>query len=229
MKYNLFLFDLDDTLLDFQASEKLCFDETFINFGINNLLDDIHKTYKVENSLLWEQLEKGEVNKDFLKVERFKRTLKHHKIEIAPHKMANFYLKQLPKHVVLLDGAIDILHYVRQFGEVGVITNGIELVQRERIKNSELKTLIDFIAVSDECGFAKPDARFFEYTVKKAKQFDKNSTIVIGDRLDADILGANNFRIDSCWYNQHSIENTSSAKPTFVIKNLMDLKNIFKT
>ena len=56
MKYNLFLFDLDDTLLDFQASEKLCFNETFINFGIKDLLEDIHKTYKIENNLLWKQL-----------------------------------------------------------------------------------------------------------------------------------------------------------------------------
>lgn len=228
MKYNLFLFDLDDTLLDFQASEKLCFNETFINFGIKDLLEDIHKTYKVENNLLWKQLERGEVDKDFLKVERFKRTLNHHKIEIAPHKMANFYLNQLPKHVVLLDGAVEILSYLKQFGEVGVITNGIEFVQRERIQNSELKFLIDFIAVSEECGFAKPDSRFFEYTVKKAKKFTKDSTIVIGDRLDADILGANQFGLDSCWYNQHHVENKSAAKPTYVVHDLINLKTLFK-
>lgn len=227
MKYNLFLFDLDDTLLDFQASEKLCFNETFINFGIKDLLEDIHKTYKVENNLLWKQLEKGEVDKDFLKVERFKITLDHHQIEIPPHKMAEFYLQQLPKHVVLLDGAIDILSHLKQFGEIGVITNGIEFVQRERINNSELKFLIDFVAVSEECGFAKPDTRFFEYTVKKAKQpFNKESTIVIGDRLDADILGANQFGIDSCWYNQHKAENTSTAKPTYTVNDLLSLKNI---
>jgi 2-haloacid dehalogenase len=227
MKYNLFLFDLDDTLLDFQASEKLCFNETFINFGIKDLLEDIHQTYKVENDLLWKQLEQGQVDKDFLKVERFKRTLDLHKIEIPPHKMANFYLEQLPKHVVLIDGAIEILSHFKQFGEIGVITNGMEFVQRERIKNSKLNNLIDFIAVSEECGFTKPDTRFFEYTVKKAKKFDKAKTIVIGDRLDADILGANQFGIDSCWYNQHNTKNISSAKPTYTIHDLPSLKTLF--
>ena len=227
MKYNLFLFDLDDTLLDFQASELLCFKETFTNFGIKDSKGDIHKTYKVENNLLWEQLERGEVDKDFLKVERFKRTLDHHMIEIPPHKMAEFYLEQLPKHVVLMDGAIEVLSYLKQFGEIGVITNGMENVQRERIKNSPIKDLIDFIAVSEECGFTKPDTRFFEYTVQKAKHFNKESTIVIGDRLDADILGANQFGIDSCWFNQHEVENTSSTYPTYVIHNLVKLKTIF--
>lgn len=226
MKYKLFLLDLDDTLLDFQASEKLCFKDTFTNFGVNALIDDIHKTYKLENNLLWEQLEKGEINKDFLKTERFKRTLDHHKIEIPPHKMADYYLTQLPKHVVLIDGAVELLKYLKQFGEVGIITNGMELVQRERIKNSELKNFIDFIAVSEECGFTKPDKRFFEYTVKKAKNFTKESTIVIGDRLDADILGANHFGINSCWFNQHNRENTSTAKPTYIINDLMSLKNL---
>ena len=227
MKYNLFLFDLDDTLLDFQASEKLCFHETFINFGIKDLLEDIHKTYKVENNLLWKQLEKGEVDKDFLKVERFKRTLDHHQIEIPPHKMSHFYLEQLPKNVVLIDGAVELLKHVKQFGEVGIITNGIEYTQRERIKNSELKNYIDFIAVSEECGFAKPDVRFFEFAANRSKKFVKDSTIIIGDRFDADILGAKNFGIDSCWFNPHKLENTASFKPTFEANSLAQIQKIF--
>ena len=227
MKYNLFLFDLDDTLLDFQASESLCFKETFTNFGIKDFVEDIHKTYKVENNLLWQQLEKGEVDKEFLQIERFKRTLDHHMIEIPPHKMAEYYLGLLPKQVVLMEGAMEVLSYLKQFGEIGVITNGMENVQRERIKNSPIKKFIDFIAVSEDCGFAKPDIRFFEYAVKKAKHFNKETTIVIGDRLDADILGANQFGIDSCWFNQKNTVNILNAKPTFVINDLLSLKNIF--
>ncbi|AUN96568.1 noncanonical pyrimidine nucleotidase, YjjG family [Bacteriovorax stolpii] len=226
MKYNLFLFDLDDTLLDFQASEKLCFTQTFIHFGVKDLLEEIHKTYKTENNHLWKQLERGEVDKDFLKVERFKRTLDIHKIEIPPHKMSEFYLEQLPKHVVLIDGAVEVLRHVKQFGEVGIITNGIEYTQRERIKNSELKDYIDFIAVSEECGFAKPDVRFFEFAASRSKNFVKESTIIIGDRFDADILGAHNFGIDSLWFNQHKTPNTSDLKPTYEAHSLSQVKKI---
>lgn len=226
MKYNLFLFDLDDTLLDFQASEKLCFTQTFINFGVKDLLEEIHKTYKTENNLLWKQLERGEVDKDFLKVERFRRTLDHHKIEIPSHKMSEFYLEQLPKHVVLIDGAVEVLKHVKQFGEVGIITNGIEYTQRERIKNSALKEYIDFIAVSEECGFAKPDVRFFEFAANRSKNFIKEKTIIVGDRFDADIVGAHNFGIDSLWFNQHKTANTSDLKPTFEAHNLKQVKEI---
>jgi 2-haloacid dehalogenase len=226
MKYNLFLFDLDDTLLDFQASEKLCFKQTFNHFGITDPLEDIHQTYKVENNLLWKQIETGEITKDFLKIERFKRTLDHHKIAIPPHKMADFYLEQLPLNVVLIEGAVEICKYVKQFGELGIITNGIESTQYARIKNSELKNYIDFIAVSEECGFAKPDVRFFEFAANKAKIFSKEKTLIVGDRIDADILGANLFGIDSCWFDQHQLKNESKALPTYIINKLSDFQKL---
>lgn len=227
MKYNLFLFDLDDTLLDFQASEKLSFKSTFNNFNISDdLIDALHKTYKVENNLLWKQIEKGEIDKDFLKVERFKRTLDIHKIEIPPHKMSDFYLEQLPKNVVLIDGAVEILAHLKSFGEIGIITNGIEATQRQRINNSPLKDYIDFIAVSEECGYAKPDIRFFEYAASKASVFIKDKTIIVGDRIEADILGANNFGIDSCWFNPHDQPLIEGVLPSYVVKSLHDISKL---
>ena len=226
MKYKLFLFDLDDTLLDFQASEKLSFKSTFLNFNIaENLIDGIHETYKIENSLLWKQIEKGEIDKDFLKIERFKRTIDSHKLEIPPHKMADFYLEQLPKNVVLIDGAVEVLAELKKHGEIGIITNGIEATQRLRIQNSPLKDYIDFLAVSEECGFAKPDLRFFEFAANKAKHFSKNSTIIIGDRIEADILGANNFGIDSCWFNPQNLNRPDNIHPTYTVHSLGQIKS----
>ena len=226
MKYKLFLLDLDDTLLDFQASEKLCFKETMDKFGFIKQLEELHKTYKIENNLLWKQVERGEIDKDFLKVERFKRTLDQHKIEMPPHIMADYYLEQLPKNVVLIDGALDVLKYLKPFGEIGIITNGIQSTQRQRIDNSELKNYIDFLAVSDECGFAKPDVRFFDFTVKRAKHFSKDTTIIIGDRIEADILGGNNFGIDSCWFNPEKLEVTKGIHPTFIAHSLSEIQNL---
>ena len=226
MKYKLFLLDLDDTLLDFQASEKLCFKETMDKFGFIKQLEELHKTYKIENNLLWKQVERGEIDKDFLKVERFKRTLDQHKIEMPPHIMADYYLEQLPKNVVLIDGALDVLKYLKPFGEIGIITNGIQSTQRQRIDNSELKNYIDFLAVSDECGFAKPDVRFFDFTVKRAKHFSKDTTIIIGDRIEADILGGNNFGIDTCWFNPEKLEVTKGIYPTFITHSLSEIQNL---
>ena len=226
MKYKLFLIDLDDTLLDFQASEKLCFRETFIHFGVNDSIDSIHQTYKTENNKLWAQVEKGEIDKDFLKVERFKRTLHQHSIEIPPHKMADFYLSQLPKNVVLIDGAIELCKHLSTLGIIGILSNGIEETQRARIKNSELKNYVHFTAVSEECGFAKPDIRFFQYALTRTQPFEKDSILMIGDRLEADILGASNFGIDSIWFNPHNISHSGKINPTHTIKNLSEINKL---
>jgi 2-haloacid dehalogenase len=46
-----------------------------------------------------------------------------------------------------------------------------------------------------------------------ARSFSAKETIVIGDRLDADIVGANRFGIESCWFNPGRLTNNTQALP----------------
>ena len=56
-----------------------------------------------------------------------------------------------------------------------------------------------------------------------AKPFAKHEAIIIGDRLDADILGANRYGIESCWLNPGRLPNESEAVPTFEAASLHDI------
>ncbi len=226
MKYNLFLFDLDDTLLDFKESERLSFYSSLQDIGITSNIDELFKLYQIENNALWKLFEKGQTTKDFLKVERFRKVFKAFNINLDPSIASQRYLDSLPQSVVLVDYAQEICEFVSKIGEIGIITNGILHVQKQRINNSKLKPFINFLSVSDECGYAKPDPRFFEYTVKKAAHFSKESTIIIGDRFDADIVGGHQFGIDTCWFNPENKTNTESIKPTFQISSLKEIQKI---
>lgn len=223
MKYELFLFDLDDTLLDFKASERLSFFLSLKTLGIE-ADETFFKLYQEGNQALWKQFEENKVTKDFLKVERFRLAFDKYKIDADPTVASARYLEALPETVVLMDHAVETCEWLKSYGELGIITNGIQTVQHKRIKNSKIAPYIDFIAVSDECGHAKPDVRFFEYTVKKAKHFQKNSTLIVGDRLDADIKGAHNFGIDSCWLNPERLTNNQDFKSTYEVKHLAEIK-----
>lgn len=223
LKYNNFLFDLDDTLLNFQASEKLSLDVTIEKFNIPNENDIFFNRYKIENDRLWKQIETGEITKDYLKIERFQRTLDAFDLTVDPEAMSDFYLTQLPQNVVLNEGAVELCRYLKNFGTIAIITNGMKNVQHTRINNSLIKDSIDFICVSEECGAAKPDPAFFEYTMNKISGAQKEKTIIIGDRLEADIKGANNYGIDSCWFNPHRVKNLTNIKSTYEINNLIDL------
>lgn len=224
MKYDLFLFDLDDTLLDFRASERQSFYLALQSLGIQTGLDDFFATYQVENAALWRLFEEAKTSKDHLKVERFRRTFVAHKIELDPELASSRYLDTLPQTVVLIDHAVEVCEWLSAHGEIGIITNGIQSVQSQRIQNSEIAPYVSFVSVSDECGFAKPDVRFFEHTVKKAKRFTKNSTIIVGDREDADIQGAHNFGIDSCWFNPTEKPRSAHLSPTYQVKHLAELR-----
>ena len=224
MKYNLFLFDLDDTLLDFRASEKLSFGIALKSLGVTSNIDELFKVYQVENAALWKLFEEAKTTKDHLKVERFRKVFQTYKIDVNPELASSRYLDALPETVVLMDHAVEVCQMLTEYGEIGVITNGIQSVQSQRIQNSKIFPFINFVSVSDECGFPKPDVRFFDYTVKKAKLFSKASTIIIGDREEADILGGHNFGIDSCWYNPHGRVSAVSVVPTYEIAHLSELR-----
>lgn len=223
MKHSLFLFDLDDTLLDFRASEKLSFERVLRELGFDDSIDDLFQQYQGFNIELWRAFEAGTVSKEFLKVERFRKTFSANELKIDPQLASHRYLESLSETVVLIDGAKQICETLAAAGEVGIITNGVASIQEHRIASSGLGDYISFTATSEACGFAKPDSRFFDYATRMARSFSKDETIIVGDRLDADILGANRFGIESCWYNPGRVANDTQAQPTFEAAHLDEI------
>src|SRR3989338_11477777 len=108
MPYSLFLFDADDTLFNFAASERESLVSTFGQLGIRDMSDEIYQSYRFESSQLWAQLEQGKITKDFLKVERFKRTFEKHGLDLDANKASALYLDILPETVILMDHALEI-------------------------------------------------------------------------------------------------------------------------
>ena len=229
MKHTLFLFDLDDTLLDFKASENLSFVRTMQQLGVGGATETLFSHYQPINVALWRAFEQGTVTKDFLKVERFRQTFAAAGLVLDPELASRLYLASLSDTVVLIDGAIELCATLAVVGEVGIITNGVDAIQNRRIASSGLQQHISFVATSEACGYAKPDVRFFDYAMKMAAHpVGKDQAIIIGDRLDADILGANRYGIDSVWYNPEQLANSSAVVPTFEVACLREIAAALK-
>ena len=227
MKYDLLLFDADDTLLDFKKSENISFQLILEKNGIEGDVKSLHESYKVINDLLWSQHAMGLVSKDFLKVERFRKFLEVNNLNGNPNQLCEDYLETLPNQVFLIDGAIDLLKTLHGKIPLIIITNGIGTVQHKRLLNSGLKSFIELMVISEECGFSKPDRRIFDYTFNLLNRSSSTSkTLMIGDKLETDILGAQNIEIDSCWFNPNKDSNTTSIQPTYEIQNIFDLLGI---
>lgn len=225
MKYDLFLFDADDTLFDFKSCERHAFAETLKVHNIDYEIDLIYETYRSESTILWGEVEQGKISKDFLKSERFRRTFAKHGLEFSANEVGDTYLDLLPQTCVLVDHAFEICQYLSEKGQIGIVTNGFEMVQTRRLAASALTPYIKFMVVSEQCGFIKPDVRFFDYTARQVKTFKKETTLVIGDRMETDIAGAHAFGLDSCWYNPTKMQ-SSTIIPTYEISHLSELKII---
>lgn len=216
MKYDVFLFDLDDTLMDFAESERNSFTNVFNANGFPNGLVDYRESYRAISSVLWDDLEQGRTSLAELKTERFKRLFLQHNLEIDAEVFGQTYLENLGKEVHLFEGVIEMLGSLED-SRVAIVTNGFNDVQLARIGDSVLKDTFEAIFTSEAVGFQKPQVAFFEYVFQQLQITDKSRVLMIGDSLSSDILGGNNFGIDTCWFNPHRKENTSMARPTYEI------------
>lgn len=225
MGYSLFLFDADDTLFDFRSAELQALHSTLGHLAEKLCLEMLFNTYRSESESLWRQLERNLITKDDLKVERFRRTFAKHGITSDPAQASETYLEALSEADILNEHALEICQFLSEIGEVGIVTNGIVAVQKRRLNKSPIRPFISFIAVSEECGYAKPDIRFFDYSTKLARNFTPSKTLVIGDRIETDILGAHKFGLDACLFAPNGVSD-SDIRPKYTISRLSELKQI---
>ncbi len=228
MKYELILFDADDTLFDFKKSERESFKNTMLEFNIE--YDENHhlKIYQGINRAIWREFEDGLITQEKLKVERFKRLSDNLKAGFDEKEFAKVYIKHLANCSFLFEESIDLIKNLHKDFKLTVITNGLTDVQNKRIKRSIISEYFEQVIISEEVKVSKPDPKIFEYALKYIGCTDKSKVLMVGDSLTSDIQGGINFGIDTCWYNPKRIENKTEIIPTYEISNLMKLKDILE-
>lgn len=221
MKYDVYLFDLDDTLMDFAETEKLAFTNVFAANGFPNGLADYRDSYRAISNILWEDLEQGRTSLAELKTERFKRLFVQHSIELDAAVFGQTYLDNLGKEVHVIEGVERMISRL-EGARIAVLTNGFNDVQLARIAASPFNNTFEAIFTSEEIGFQKPQVEIFQHVFQELQLTDKSRVLMIGDSLSSDILGGNRFGIDTCWYNPHKKKNNTAAKPTYEIHHWDD-------
>lgn len=228
MKYEIIIFDADETLFDFEKSEKDALKNTILEFNIEYDENYHLKVYKEINNAIWKELEDGLITQKKLKVERFKRLSDRLKAEFDEVQFTKAYTKHLSNASFLYDDSITIVENLHKDYRLSMITNGLKDVQDNRIRKSIIAKYFEDIVVSEEVDVAKPDPKIFEHALNNIKHTDKSKVLMVGDSLTSDIQGGINFGIDTCWFNPNKIINKTGINPTYEISNLMELKNIIE-
>lgn len=226
MKYEVILFDADETLYDFKKSEKESLKNTMLKFKIKYDESYHLKIYQEINIDLWKEFELGLITQEKLKVERFKRLSDRLDVSFDENIFAKSYVEHLADASFLYDDSIDLIESLSKFCKLAIVTNGLTFVQDRRIRKSIISKFFDTIVISEEVLMSKPSPKIFEHTLKNINHTDKSKVLIVGDSLTSDIQGGINFGIDTCWYNPNKIKNKTSIKPTYEISNFNELKSL---
>ena len=225
MKYKFLFFDLDHTLLDFDAAEDIALTQL-----LEEEVEDIqaYKDYYVPmNKALWKDLEQKKITKAELINTRFAKLFAHFGIEKDGAYLAEHYQFFLSKQGQTFPGVEDLLKtLIHQGYELYAATNGITFIQTGRLEQSGISPFFKEIFISEQLHTQKPDAAFYEKIGARIPNFDKNHALMIGDSLSADIQGGNNAGIDTIWYNPHHLENKTQAQPIYEVDSYQALQEI---
>ena len=226
MKYQVLLFDADETLFDFKMAEKQAFLKALEEYKLDVDKEESLKLYSQINKHIWEEFERGEITADRLRVERFERFSKKIKIDFDAVSFSKAYAKFLGEGAYLFDDSVEVIDYLSKKYKLALVTNGLKDVQKSRISKTPLKDYFQELIISDEIKISKPDPRIFDYTLDKLGYKDKSRVLMIGDSLTSDMQGGINAGIDTCWYNPNHLENKSGLNLTYEIHSLNELKEI---
>lgn len=113
---------------------------------------------------------------------------------------------------------------------IGVIANQSAGTEK-RLESCGLMKYIQFVVASAEEGVAKPDKRIFDIALKRAG-CSPSEAVMIGDRVDNDIIPAKEMGMMTIWVRQsfgkYWTISDESEKADFAVDSLSELLNIFR-
>jgi putative hydrolase of the HAD superfamily len=230
MAYQHLFFDLDHTLWDFETNSKETLHELFLQHRLHETVtpqfDTFYEKYSFHNKKLWDRYHHGFITQEELKWKRMWHALLEFKIgdEKLSRQLSGEYLEVLPTKDQLFPYTIEILDYLtRKQYKLHLITNGFERVQWRKLDNAKIGHYFNTVITSELACCLKPHKDIFDFAIGKAACCYEES-LMLGDNLDADILGAMNAGMDTVFVN-HANEQTL-LKPTYTIYHLQELEDI---
>lgn len=199
-------FDLDHTIWDFDRNARETLLELYEAYQLHklglNCAENFISTYTENNQKLWAQYHLGHISKQTLRASRFKKTFIDLGLspEIIPAKFEEDYVNISPTKKNLFESAEKVLGYLCKKYHLHIISNGFKDATLTKMQVTNLNPYFKNIIISEEVGVNKPDKAIFEHALHKA-QAHKQESVMIGDSLEADVYGAQNFGMQAIFFN----------------------------
>ena len=230
--YTDLFFDFDDTLYDTHGNAVIALQELFAAMGLNRYFADpetFYSEYWLANIDLWTSYSKGEITRDYLIVERFRRPLSHgqglNPTEELCLTASDMFLDYCSSKPGLVEGARELVDYLRgKDYRLHICSNGFHEIQYKKLRACGMADDFNTVVLSEDAGANKPSPQFFQYALQRTGA-DRNTTLMIGDNFNTDIIGARHAGIDTVFFNR--FPDYPPPEPVdYVVTALLQLKDI---
>lgn len=231
-RYTDLFIDFDDTLYDTHGNAVIALKELFEFLRLDQYFEDaelFYDEYWKANIDLWTRYSKEEITRDYLIVERFRRPLSFGKglepTEEYCIKASDLFLDFCSSKPGVVAGAHELVDYLKTKGyRMHVCSNGFHEVQYKKLRACGLYDSFNTIILSEDAGANKPSQQFFDYAFQKSGAV-KETTLMIGDNFNTDILGAKQAGLDTAYFNRYP-EYPATEPVTFEVTTLQELMDI---
>ncbi len=216
-------FDLDHTLWDFDKNSKLTFQKIFKELKITIDLDGFLKIYMPINLEYWKLYREEKVSKEELRYQRLRKSLDASGTMINDRQIEEIseaYIAYLSSFNHVISGAVDVLEYLRPNYKLHIITNGFEEIQEKKLRNADIRKYFQVVVNSEMAGVKKPNPRIFQMALERAG-VPAPKSLMIGDSLEADVLGAQQLGFHTLHFNSKKEETHNYCR---IIHQLDEIK-----
>jgi len=224
--YKHLFFDLDHTIWDFDKNAEETLHELYHTYELKQLglhsPDLFIEIYTKNNHQLWADYHIGKISKETLRTTRFSKTFVELGVspKLIPEKFENDYVTICPTKTNLFPHAHDTLSYLKKKYTLHIISNGFKESTELKIGNNDLAKYFSTIFISEIIGFNKPDKAIFEHALSNTEA-SVTESLMIGDSVEADIRGAQDFGMKAIYFNPERKE-----KPDDVVHQIYCLSEL---
>lgn len=208
------LFDLDGTLLDRDASllhfARDQYERLHLRLGGISKDEYVHSLIELDC--------RGYVWKDVV----YRRMVSKFGFTIEWEELLADYIRNFHRHCVPFSNMLTSLNQLKEGYKLGLITNGLFVVQSANIKALGLDKLLDIILISESEGVAKPDPEIFRRASERLG-VSTEECIFVGDHPEKDITAAKKVGMTAIWKRDYEY---TSSDANYIVEDLAELVSI---